>query len=74
MELVAIIAASLVGFWLFFVILKRVLRMAVKLAVVGALLLVLLAGAVAWWWYEPLGGRPSNRNRVGPSRTTRPAR
>ena len=74
MELVAIIAAALVGFWLFFVILKRVLRMAVRLAVVGALLLALLVGAVAWWWYEPFGGRPSNSNRVGPSRTTRPAR
>jgi uncharacterized membrane protein (UPF0182 family) len=74
MELVAIIAAALVGFWVFFVVLKRVLRMAVRLAVVGALLLALLVGAVAWWWYEPLGGRPTNGNRAGPSRVTRPAR
>jgi hypothetical protein len=74
MELVAIIAAALVGFWLFFVVLKRVLRMALRLAVVGALLLTLLVGAVAWWWYDPLGGRPSNSNRTGPSRVTRPAR
>ncbi|HEX8284635.1 MAG TPA: hypothetical protein VF588_14820 [Pyrinomonadaceae bacterium] len=73
MELAVIIGAALVGFWLFFVILKRVLRMAVRLAVVGALLLALLLGALAWWWYDPLGG-PSNGNRVGPSRVTRPAR
>ncbi len=74
MELVAIIAAALVGFWLFFVVLKRVLRMALRLAVVGALLLALLVGAVAWWWYDPLGPAPSNVNRAGPSRPTRPAR
>ncbi len=73
MELAAIIAAALVGFWLFFVVLKRVLRMAVRLAVVGALLLALLVGAVAWWWYDPLGG-PSNTNRGAPARTTRNAR
>ena len=59
MELAIIIAVGLVGFWLFFVVLKRVLRMALRLAVVGALLLALLAGALAWWWFDPLGGRPS---------------
>jgi hypothetical protein len=75
MELTVIIAAALVGFLLFFVVLKRVLRMAVRLAVVGALLLALLVGALAWWWYDPLGSRaPSNSNRGGPSRVTRPAR
>ncbi len=74
MELAVIIAVALVGFWLFFVVLKRVLRMALRLAVVGALLLALLAGAVAWWWFAPLGGSPNNANRRGPSRPTRPAR
>jgi hypothetical protein len=72
MELVAIIAAALVGFWLFFVVLKRVLRMALRLAVVGALLLALLSGAVAWWWFDPLGGPTGNRN--SPARPARNAR
>jgi hypothetical protein len=72
MELVAIIAAALVGFWLFFAVLRRVLRMAVRLAVVGALLLALLLGAVAWWWYAPLGG--SARNSNAPPGRTRNAR
>lgn len=72
MEIAVIIVAALVGFWLFFVVLKRVLRMALRLAVVGALLLGLLVGAVAWWWYDPLGGdsRP-NRNTARPSRNSR---
>ena len=72
MELLIIIVAALVGFWLFFVVLKRVLRMALRLAVVGALLLALLVGAWAWWWYDPLGGSQSNRN--APARPARNAR
>ena len=74
MEFAVIIAAALVGFWLFFVVLKRVLRMAVRLAVVGALLLALLVGAVGWWWYDPLGGSPGDDDRPATSRPKRPAR
>jgi hypothetical protein len=70
MELAISIVAALIGFWLFFVVLKRVLRMALRLAVVGALLLALLAGALAWWWYEPFGGGSLNSNR----KAARPAR
>jgi hypothetical protein len=73
MELVIIIVAALLGFWLFLFVLKRVLRMALRLAVVGALLLALLVGAVAWWWYDPLGGSPSN-NRNAPARPSRNSR
>jgi hypothetical protein len=67
-----IIAVALIGFWLFFFVLKRVLRMAIRLAVVGALLLALLAGAGAWWWYAPAQSKPS-QNRT-PARAARPAR
>jgi hypothetical protein len=74
MELVVIIVAALVGFWLFLFVLKRVLRMALRLAVIGALLLALLVGALAWWWYEPFGGRSSNSNRNAPARQSRNSR
>ena len=73
MEIIAIIVVALVGFWLFFFVLKRLLRMALRLAVVGALLLALVAGAVAWWWYSPLE-RGAGQNRNAPARTARPAR
>jgi len=73
MELIAIIVVALVGFWLFFFVLKRLLRMAFRLAVVGAVLLALLAGAVAWWWYSPLE-RGAGQNRNAPARSARPAR
>jgi len=73
MGIIAIIVVALVGFWLFFFVLKRLLRMALRLAVVGALLLALVAGAVAWWWYSPLE-RGAGQNRNAPARSTRPAR
>ncbi len=71
MTAAVVIAVALVGFWLFLFVLKRVLRMAVRLAVVGALLLALLAGAVAWWWYGPSGDAPT---RGAPARNSRNAR
>ena len=74
MSTAVIIVAALLGFWLFFFVLKRVLRMAIRLAVVGALLLALLAGAVAWWWYAPLSGATQGRNSNATARPSRPAR
>jgi len=70
----AVIIFALVGFALFYFVAKRVLRMAIRLALVGAVLFALLAGAVAWWWYDPLGAEPANRNRNGAARPARNAR
>ena len=44
MELALIIAVAVVGFGVFFFLVKRVLRMALRLAVLGAILFALLAG------------------------------
>ena len=60
---------ALVGFAIFFFILKRLVRMALRLALVGAFLFALLVGAIAWWWYEPLGSSSSQ-----PASQSRPAR
>ncbi len=57
------ILVALVGFWLFFFVVKRVLRMAIRLAIIGALLFALLAGGIAWWWYAPGdASAPATRN------------
>src|ERR1043165_1404089 len=48
MELVVIAIIALVGFWLFLFVFKRGLRMALRLAVLGAIIPAVLAGAVAW--------------------------
>ena len=77
MELIVVAIVAVLGFGLFFFVLKRLLRMAIRLALFGAVLLALVAGAAAWWWYAPLGdsSNTSNRNRGGaparPARTPR---
>jgi hypothetical protein len=73
MEIIFIIVIALAGFWLFFFVFKRLLRMAIRLALLGAVVLALLAGAFAWWWYAPFE-RNANQNRNAPARATRPAR
>ena len=77
MELIVVAIVAVLGFGLFFFVLKRLLRMAIRLALFGAILVALVAGAAAWWWYAPLGdsSNTSNRDRGGsparPSRTPR---
>jgi hypothetical protein len=73
MEIIAVLIFAAVGFMLFFFVLKRVLRWAIRLAVFGAVLLALLVGAVAWWWYAP-PDRTSNQNRNTSARPARPPR
>jgi multisubunit Na+/H+ antiporter MnhC subunit len=73
MEIIAIAVIALVGFWLFLFVFKRLLRMAIRLAVLGAIILALVAGAFAWWWYSPPERTPG-QNRGAPARQTRPAR
>jgi len=72
MELVVIAIIALVGFWLFLFVFKRVLRMALRLAVLGAIILALLAGAFAWWWYSPSERTPTPKPNA--PRQARPAR
>jgi integral membrane sensor domain MASE1 len=71
---ISIVAVALIGFALFFFVLKRLLRLAFRLAVVGAVILAaLLIFALASWWYSPPGGA-TNQNKGTPARATRPAR
>lgn len=74
MELIIVAAIALLGFGLFFFVLKRLLRMAIRLALFGAILVALLVGAAAWWWYAPLGNNSAGGNRNAPARTSRTPR
>lgn len=50
-------------------IMKRVVRMAIRLVIVGLILLVLLTGGVVWWWNGSGGeSAPANDNRPGTTR------
>ncbi len=75
MEITAVVIFAVIGFAIFFFVLKRLLRMAIRLAVVGAVLLALVVGAVAWWWYAPFGsGGDVNQNRNANARPARSPR
>ena len=74
MEITAVVIIAVIGFAVFFFVLKRLLRMAIRLAVVGAVLLALLVGAAAWWWYAPFGGSDANQNRNAGARPARSPR
>lgn len=67
-----IVVVAVLGFGLFFFVVKRLLRLALRLAIVGAVLFAVLAGAVAWWWYAPGEAPAQNRNRNAAG--ARPAR
>ena len=61
-----------------FFVLKRALRWAVRLVLLGVAVLLLLVGALLWWWYAPAdgGGAPARQNNRGGAgvRPARPAR
>jgi multisubunit Na+/H+ antiporter MnhC subunit len=61
----AVIAVGLVG--LLFVT-RRLMRLVIRLALAGGLLLVILVGGLAWW-YGP--GVSDSRQKEKPSTTTR---
>lgn len=73
MEITAVLIFAVVGFAIFFFVVKRLLRMAIRVAMLGALLFALLLGALAWWYYDPLGGRAGDANRGSRNAATRPA-
>ena len=53
-----------------FFVLKRVLRWAVRLFLLGVAVVLLLAGAVMWWWYAPAErDSPARGNRNGGAAT-----
>jgi TRAP-type uncharacterized transport system fused permease subunit len=59
-----------------FFVLKRALRWAVRLFLLGAAVVLLLTGALMWWWYSPVeSDAPARQNRNGgAARPQRPAR
>jgi hypothetical protein len=74
MEIVAVLITVFVGFAVFFFVVKRLLRTAIRVALLGALLFAMFAGAVAWWWSDPLGRRAGDAGRSNRNAASRPAR
>jgi multisubunit Na+/H+ antiporter MnhC subunit len=60
---------GLLSMGVLFLLARRVLRLVVRLALIGALVLFLLLGGLAWWWSG--AGNPASRhndNRAGNTR------
>jgi NhaP-type Na+/H+ and K+/H+ antiporter len=58
------------GVWVFLFLAKRAVRWAVRLALLGIVVLALLVGGLAWWWYYGSGspGAPVKETRPAPTR------
>jgi len=70
MEIIIVIIAAIVGVGvvgLLFVT-RRLMRLAIRLALAGGLLLVLLAGGLAWWYRSDVS---DSRQKEKPATTRR---
>lgn len=50
------VVIGVVGLALLFIIMRRVLRMAIRLVLIGLVLFALLIGGVFWWWNSSSSG------------------
>ncbi|HXD33453.1 MAG TPA: hypothetical protein VN643_20185 [Pyrinomonadaceae bacterium] len=66
------IVGGLVALFLFIFIAKRVLRLAIKLVLVGVVLVALLAGAGYGWWNGWFDSQTKSPRKPGPTRTASP--
>jgi hypothetical protein len=71
MEFPIIVAVfGILSIGVLFLLARRALRLIVRLALVGLLLLFLFGGGLAWWWYGS-GNSLLNKNDNRPSNTRR---
>ena len=56
LSLVVAVFVAIAGFALFFIVVRRVMRFALRVALIGALVLALLTGALVWWFFGAASG------------------
>ena len=56
-----LLIACVVGAFLVFTMMKRTLKMAFRLAIVGVLLVIGLVGGVSLWWFSQGSSQPAKR-------------
>lgn len=66
------VIVGLMGMALLLIVLRRVVRLAIRLALVGVILVALLTGAGVWWWHNGSGGAsvppPARESHTGTPR------
>jgi hypothetical protein len=61
--------AGIVLLAIFFLIAKLAIRWAIRLVIIGLIIVALLGSGVFWWWSNRLTSKPEpNRQRSAPSR------
>lgn len=54
---------------IFFLIARLAIRWAIRLTIVGVILIALLGGGIFWWWTDSLTSKPQlNKPRPTPTR------
>lgn len=66
------IIGGILALLIFVFIAKRVLRLAIKMTLVGIVIIALLAGAGYGWWNGWFDSASKPQHRPGPSRTASP--
>jgi len=69
--IIAIAIVALMSAFLIFTIIRRTVRMALRLALFGVVVLVMAVGALVIWMYLPGTDAPQNANRPSSTRPTR---
>lgn len=65
------VVVGVMGMALLLIVLRRVVRLAIRLALVGVILVALLAGAGVWWWNSGSGSAsvpPGRESHTGTPR------
>ncbi|HAF12455.1 MAG TPA: hypothetical protein DHU55_11200 [Blastocatellia bacterium] len=66
--------AGIILLAIFFLIAKLAIRWAIRLTIVGAILIAVLGVAAFWWWSSSLTPRPApKQERTAPRRRASPA-
>lgn len=69
--IVVITVVALMSALLIFTIIRRTVRMAIRLALFGVVVLMMAIGALVIWMYLPGSDAPQNANRPASTRPTR---
>jgi heme/copper-type cytochrome/quinol oxidase subunit 4 len=57
--------------WVFLFMARRAVRWAIRLALLGIVVLALLVGGLAWWWYYGSGSASAPVKETRPGATRR---
>lgn len=67
---VIVVVFGIAALFVLFLLARRMLRLAIRLALGGALVVLLIIGGLVWWWFNSGGASEQNANRPANTRRT----